>query len=160
MLYTLLNMLGCSSPEAVVLQKLSDQLKYPKAKHFTLSADVHPAKRGESTLKGLRHPRAVGTPDDGVQRHTWVLPLTDPGAPLGAEVQAWVTPSKWIEKNEVDDWAHAVEVALTQGPVTWPVRARAGVPPSSASTRAVEAAERLHGLSSAEGAPIFSFTPE
>lgn len=140
------------------LRTVADAPQATDARAMTLTAESVGDQRGIAEHVS-RHPRAVGTPEPQRQE-IWVLPLTDPGQPLGAEVSAWVTHPGFKGAGESPEaWRAELAAGLDGRRVTLKVAVRQGDRnfADSGWGRAIADAEAKHGLRSRPRAPVLFF---
>ncbi|NCG19468.1 MAG: hypothetical protein GWP91_10710 [Rhodobacterales bacterium] len=147
--------LACELPPSgtVAIQTVAEGVEHPDTKYLTLTAESKTEFRGISQSIA-RNPRGFR----GTTHEIWIVPIVDPGAPMGDEVMAWVTllgsqdegadPSDWfaILNHEFDGKTHTLKVIGT------PTRSE-----TSGWVKAIHDAEAKHGLRSHPDAPIFFF---
>lgn len=147
-------------PKPVVLQRVSDAPAHTTAQSFTLTARSVREVRGVGSWT-TRHERSVGTGEVGTHE-MWVVPLVDPGSPLGGEVFAWVTPSSPIQGGQSPEaWFAQLASELDDHTVTVKVAARAAWAKANNAGwgRAIADAEARYHLTSDPNAPVLFFPP-
>ena len=147
--------LACVLPPSgtVAIQTVAEGVQHPDTKYLTLTAESKTEFRGISQSIG-RNPRGYS----GTTFEIWVVPIVDPGAPMGPEVMAWVTllgsqdegadPTEWFTllHQEFDGKTHTLKVIST------PTRGE-----NSEWIKAIRDAEAKHNLRSHPDAPVFFF---
>ncbi len=151
----ILTALAACKPAPAELATLADASGATSADAMTLTAESVGEKRGIAEHVA-RHPRGGGP----IRSEIWVLPLTDPGQPLGAEVSAWVTHPGFKDAGESPDaWRAELAAGLDGRRVTLKVAVRQGDRnfADSGWGRAIADAEAKHGLKSRSQAPVLFF---
>lgn len=151
---------ACALPSLrpVELARVADAPQATSARAMTLTAQSVREVRGVGQLK-TRHPRAVGVKEP-IVHEMWVVPLVDPGEPLGPQVAAWVTPLDLRADGESPDaWFARLASELDGKRVTLKVASRAAEARKSESGwgKAITDAEARFGVQSHPEAPVLFF---
>lgn len=151
---------ACGHPAgpSVALAHVADAPQETTAKALTLTARSVRDVRGVGRWS-TRNPRSVGVKEASIHE-MWVVPLIDPGAALGTQVYAWVTPSAPIADGATPDaWFAQLASELDDHTLTLKVATRASEARRTDSGwgKALADAETRLGVASHPDAPVLFF---
>lgn len=151
---------GAPRSAYTVLGSVREAVEHPDAERIAFTGEVQAALLGRHTWRergGSTYAPRAGEPDPNAM---WVVPVADPGQPLGPEVTLWLTPSAHVRgDDDPGPWLERVRAEVDGQAVRTRIRGRAR-DQGAGWASAIADAEARHGLRSHPDAAVAIWPPK